>query len=74
VDLEPLGRTLLLLGAVLLAVGLLLTFAPQLPLLGKLPGDIRIERPGLRIYFPLATSLLISAVLSLLLHLFSKLR
>ena len=70
-----LAKLLIGLGAALLALGLLLHFAPgTLSWFGKLPGDIRIERPGLRFTFPLATCLVISVVLTLLLNLLSKLR
>ena len=55
-------------------VGALLTFAPDIPWLGKLPGDIRIERPGFSFTFPLTTCLLISVVLTLLANLFARLR
>jgi hypothetical protein len=71
---DALGRSLVILGIVFVAVGLLLYASPQIPLLGKLPGDIRIERPGFRFYFPLTTCIVLSAVLSLLAHLFSRLR
>jgi hypothetical protein len=71
---DALGRSLVILGIVFVAVGLLLHASPQIPLLGKLPGDLRIERPGFRFYFPLTTCLVLSAVLSLLAHLFSRLR
>jgi hypothetical protein len=67
------GRMLILLGATLVMLGILLHFAPALPL-GRLPGDLRIERPGLRVYLPITSSLLVSAVLSLALWLFSRLR
>ncbi|HVP28514.1 MAG TPA: DUF2905 domain-containing protein [Myxococcota bacterium] len=66
------GRGLVVLGVVLVAVGALLAWAPQVPWLGKLPGDIRIERPGGSFYFPLASCVLISIVLSLLLNLFGR--
>jgi hypothetical protein len=68
------GRGLVILGVVFAAVGLLLMLFPQVPLLGKLPGDIRIERPGFRFYFPIATCLLISAIVSLLLQFLARLR
>ena len=71
---EMLGRALLLTGALLLVLGLVLTLGPSLPLVGKLPGDIRIEREGFRFYFPITTCLLLSGVLSGLLFLISKLR
>ena len=71
---EALGRALALLGLVFVAVGLLLWLSPQIPLLGRLPGDLRIERPGFVLVFPIATCLVLSAALSLLLHLLSRLR
>jgi hypothetical protein len=71
---EPLGRTLMLVGAVLLIAGVLVYFAPSTPWLGRLPGDLRIERPGFRFYFPLATCIVISLVVSALLALLSRLR
>ena len=71
---ESLPRGLMIAGALLLALGVLLHVAPGIPLLGKLPGDIRIERPGLRLYLPITTCLLLSAVLTLLLGLFSRMR
>ena len=69
-----LGRGLMLLGVLLVAVGALLAFAPGLSWLGRLPGDIRIERPGGTFVFPITTCLLLSVVLSLLASLFSRLR
>jgi hypothetical protein len=68
------GKFLIVAGLVLLGVGLVLHFGPSLPLLGKLPGDFRIERPGFRLYLPLGSCLLLSVVLTLLLQLFSRLR
>ncbi|UCE84751.1 MAG: DUF2905 domain-containing protein [Deltaproteobacteria bacterium] len=65
------GKLLVVLGVLLVAVGLLVQLAPQIPLLGKLPGDIRIERGGVRVYFPITTCVLLSVVLTLLLRLFS---
>jgi hypothetical protein len=69
-----LGRMLMVFGALLGLIGLVLYLAPSIPFLGKLPGDIRIERPNLKIYFPIMTCLLLSALLSGLLYLFSRLR
>ena len=67
-----LGRFLLILGLVLVAVGLLLVFADRVPLIGRLPGDFVIRRRGFTLYFPLATGILLSLVLTLLLNLFSR--
>ena len=71
---ESLGRILVIAGVVLVTLGLLLYASPSIPLLGKLPGDLRIERPGLRLYIPITTCVVVSLVLSLALWLFSKLR
>ena len=59
------GWVLLVLGLVIAGVGLVWILAPAIPWLGRLPGDIRIERENFRFYFPLVTCLLLSLVLSL---------
>ena len=59
-------RALIVAGIVLLAIGLAWPWLSKLPL-GRLPGDLRIEREGFGFYFPLTTGLLISAVVSLVL-------
>ncbi len=51
-----------------------LWLVPQVPWIGRLPGDIRIERPGFSLYLPLGTCLLLSLVLSLLAWLVQRLR
>jgi hypothetical protein len=70
--LPDLGRMLIVFGAVLLIVGVILTMGARLPWLGRLPGDISIEREHFRFYFPLATSILLSLVLTLVLWLFRR--
>ena len=70
---SSLGRTLILVGMLLFALGLLIYSFPSLPL-GRLPGDIRIERPGVRIYLPITTCLVASLALSGVFWLFSKWR
>jgi hypothetical protein len=59
-------RALIVAGIVLLAIGLAWPWLSKLPL-GRLPGDLRIERDGFSFFFPLTTGLLISIVVSLLL-------
>ena len=59
------GWMLLVLGLVIAGVGLVWILAPSIPWLGRLPGDIRIERENFRFYFPLVTCLLLSLLLSL---------
>ena len=65
------SRILIALGLALVAAGLLWPVLEKLGL-GRLPGDIAMERDGFRLYLPIATSLLISAVLSLLFWLFRR--
>jgi Protein of unknown function (DUF2905) len=67
--LEGVGRLLLLGGVILGALGLVLIFAPNLPLIGRLPGDIRIETDTVRIYLPFGTMLVVSLILTIVLNL-----
>ncbi|MGH7817315.1 MAG: DUF2905 domain-containing protein [Candidatus Binatia bacterium] len=67
-----LGKTLIYLGLLLVVIGLVLSFAGKLPWLGHLPGDISIERERFSFYFPLATCILISIVISLVLYFFRR--
>ena len=66
------GWMLLVLGLVIAGVGLVWILAPSIPWLGRLPGDIRIERENFRFYFPLVTCLLLSLVLSLVVWVIRK--
>ncbi len=68
------GWVLVALGLVIAGVGLVWVLAPSIPWLGRLPGDIRIERKNFSFYFPLVTCLLLSAVLTLVLWLVRWLR
>ncbi len=60
------GKLLVVFGLVIAAVGFLLLIAGRVPWIGRLPGDIYVQRGNWTFYFPLATSLLISAVLTLI--------
>lgn len=80
-DLSGFGKLLIVVGAALALAGLLLTFAGKVSgegglggfgWLGRLPGDIYIKRDNVTFYFPLATGILISVVLSLLVYLLSR--
>ena len=59
------GKLLIVFGLLIAGVGAILLLAGRVPWLGRLPGDIHIERGHWTFYFPLATSLLISVVLTL---------
>jgi membrane protein implicated in regulation of membrane protease activity len=67
-----LGRTLMLVGGLLLLIGLLLSLGGRIPWLGRLPGDILVERKNFSFYFPLMTSVVVSVVLTILMMLFRK--
>ena len=64
-------KTLIIIGLSLLVVGLLWPWLSKLPL-GRLPGDIVVEREGFRLYFPVTTAVLLSLVASLLFWLFRR--
>ena len=72
----PLGKMLLLFGLLMVLLGLVLLvaghFSGKVPWLGRLPGDIHIQRGNWTLYFPLATCLIISVVLTLLFSLFGR--
>ena len=65
------ARWLIIAGVVLIVLGLAWPLLSKLGL-GRLPGDIRIERDGFTFYFPIVTGLIVSAVLSLILWFFRK--
>ena len=67
------GRTLMVLGALLFVVGLVLTYAGRMPWLGNLPGDVAVERGNFRLYAPFGTMIIVSIVLSVLLNLIVRL-
>jgi hypothetical protein len=68
---RELARVLVVAGIALVVAGLLLPLLSRVGL-GRLPGDFSIRRPGFSLYFPLATSLLISLLLSLILWFFRR--
>ena len=61
------GWMLVVLGLIIAGIGLVWIFVPAIPWLGRLPGDIRIEKENFRFYFPLMTCLLVSLALTLIL-------
>jgi Protein of unknown function (DUF2905) len=64
-------RLLIISGVLLLLVGVLWPWVGRLPI-GRLPGDLLIERPGLKVYFPLTSMILLSLVVSAVLWLFRR--
>jgi len=66
------GKQLLYLGLLLVIVGVVFSLVGKLPWLGHLPGDITIQRERFTFYFPLATCILISLIISLVLYFFRR--
>jgi len=69
---SSLGKGLILFGLLIAAIGVLFLVSEKLGWIGRLPGDITIRRENFTVHFPLATCLIISALLSLLFWLFRK--
>jgi hypothetical protein len=67
-ELHGLGKLIIIAGVFLVVIGLLITLAPKIPIIGKLPGDFYFKRGNTFFYFPLASSILISIILSLVLN------
>jgi membrane protein implicated in regulation of membrane protease activity len=66
------GKLLIIVGGFVVVIGLFLALGLRIPFLGKLPGDISVDRGNVHFYFPIVTSLLLSVVLTLLLNLFFR--
>jgi hypothetical protein len=66
------GKLLIIVGAIIVVVGLVLSFGPRIPFLGRLPGDIAVDRGNVHFYFPIVTCLLLSVVATLILNFFFR--
>jgi len=66
------GKLLIIVGGFIVIVGLFLALGLRIPYLGKLPGDISVDRGNIHFYFPIVTCLLLSLVLTLLLSAFFR--
>jgi hypothetical protein len=66
------GKLLIIVGGFILVVGLFMSLGLRIPYLGKLPGDISIDRGNVHFYFPIVTGLLLSLVLTILLNVFFR--
>jgi len=69
---QHIGKFLILLGLLISAIGGLLLLSGKVPWIGRLPGDILIQKKNFTFYFPLATSILLSLILTLLFWLVGK--
>ena len=70
--LSHIGKFLIIAGVVIACIGILLVLVPKIPWLGKLPGDIFIEKKNFKFYFPITTSIIISIILTLILYILRK--
>jgi hypothetical protein len=68
----PLGRTLMIMGLAIVAIGAVLWVFSSVPYIGKLPGDIYIRRGNVTFYFPIVTCILISVVISIVFSLMRR--
>ncbi|UKL14615.1 DUF2905 domain-containing protein [Dissulfurimicrobium hydrothermale] len=66
------GKTLIIIGVLLAVIGFVMIFGPKIPYLGRLPGDIVIRRENFIFYFPLATSIIISIILTIIFSIFRR--
>jgi len=67
-EIQPLGKLLIILGIFLVVFGILIVLAPKIPYIGRLPGDVYLKRDNFIFYFPLVSSIVISIVLTLILN------
>jgi hypothetical protein len=72
VNVNEAARIIIILGAALIALGVMLPYVAKLDFFGKLPGDIKIERENFSFYFPIATCIVLSILLTLLGNLFFR--
>lgn len=67
------GKYILIIGIVIVVIGILVYFFHDyLRWIGRLPGDIRIERENFRFYFPLATMIILSLLVTLIINIFKR--
>jgi hypothetical protein len=74
---RSMGKILIAIGAVIVLSGVIILFKDQVPgirHLGRLPGDIEVHRKNYSLYFPVATSIVISIILTIIVYIFNKFR
>jgi uncharacterized protein HemY len=67
-----LGKLFIVFGLILVFAGLLISFGAKLPWIGRLPGDIYIEKDHFSFFFPITTSIIISIILTLIIYFFRR--
>lgn len=71
-ELGSLGKFLIVIGAITIVVGIFLMFGNKIPFIGKLPGDISVQKKNFSFYFPITTCIIISVIITIILRLLSK--
>lgn len=71
-EIQQLGKILVFLGILIVIIGIVLLFSDKIPFIGKLPGDIIIKKKNFTFYFPIATSILLSIIISFIFYLLKK--
>jgi len=71
-ELGVFGKILVVFGIIMIVVGGLFMFGSKIPFIGRLPGDITIQKKNFSFYFPITTSIIISIILSFIMWLFSR--
>ncbi len=66
---EPLGKILIIVGALIIIAGVVMIFWQKIPFLGKLPGDVFVNKGNFQFIFPIVTCLILSVVLTLVINL-----
>lgn len=66
------GKLLIILGVILIGVGVVSIYSDKIPFFGRLPGDISFNKGNFKVYFPLATSIIISILVSIILALINR--
>ena len=71
-ELGVFGKILVVFGIIMIVVGGLFMFGSKIPFIGRLPGDITIQKKNLSFYFPITTSIIISIILSIIMWLLGR--
>jgi len=71
-DIQQIGKFLIIIGIIIIGIGAALLLSGKIPFIGRLPGDILVQKKNFTFYFPLATSIALSLILTLLFWFFGK--
>ena len=68
------GKMLMAFGLLLVIIGLIIHYAGKVPLIGRLPGDIIIERDNFKLYIPITSAIVVSVIITIIIYLIGRLR